>query len=144
MLETLQAATFEVLETMFFLFPETPFLFSPAWQGWGFRAWVPVEGPKTFRVGLTVPERLALKMAANFLGQELSQPSQGQMEDAVREAANMVAGNFLGREQASAAFRIQPPQSMRLDLGSPGFRLSLNNLILLVDDDGLEVFLEKT
>lgn len=144
MLENLKAAIFEVLETMFFLFPEPPLLGPPVWRGPGLRAWVPVQGPKAFRIGLTVPETLARKMAANFLGQDLGQPTAEQVEDAVREGANMVAGNFLGREGASAAFQMQPPQSAGLDLGDTAFRLSLNHLVLMVEDDGLEVFLERT
>ncbi len=144
MLETLKAATFEVFETMFFLFPETPLLAPPIWRGPGLRAWVPVAGPKPFRIGLTVPAALARKMAANFLGQELHDPTPEQVEDAVREGANMVAGNFLGREGAAAIFRIQPPHSAHLDLGNPSFQLSPNRVVLMVEDDGLEVFLERT
>jgi hypothetical protein len=143
MLANLKAATFEVLETMYFLFPEIPFLAVPSWRGPGFRAWVPVRGPKTFSIGLTVPEPLARQMAANFLGRELPAISLSEMEDAVREGANMVAGNFLQREGASSAFGMQPPQSLRLDLGSPDFRLSSHHVLLMVDDHSLEVFLER-
>lgn len=143
MLENLKAATFEVFEGMFFLFPEPPLLERPVFQGPGVRAWVPVHGPRTFCIGLTVPEALARKMAANFLGLAPSDPTPEQIRDVVQEGANMVAGSFLAREGASAAFHLQPPQSRLLDLGSPQFRLSLNHLLLLVDNDGLEVFVEK-
>ncbi len=143
MLENLKAATFEVFEGMFFLFPEPPLLEQPVFRGMGVRAWVPVSGPRSFCVGLTVPQSLARKMAANFLGLTPSDLTPEQVQDAVQEGANMVAGSFLARERASAAFHLQPPQSRLVDLGSPHFRLSLNHLLLLVEDDGLEVFVEK-
>ncbi|MCL6620819.1 MAG: chemotaxis protein CheX [Syntrophobacterales bacterium] len=143
MLENLKAATFEVFESMFFLFPEPPLLEPPVFKGPGVQAWVPVQGPRAFRIGLTVPQSLARKMAANFLGLATNDPTVEQIRDAVQEGANMVAGSFLAREGASPAFHLQPPQSRLLDLGSPLFRLSLNHLLLLVDDDSLEVFVEK-
>lgn len=142
MLENLKAATFEVFEGMFFLFPEPPLVQPPVFQGPGIRAWVPVRGPRNFRIGLTVPQSLAAKMAANFLGLT-AEPTPEQIQDVVREGANMVAGSFLAREKASAAFHLQPPQSQLLDLGDPHFRLCLNHLLFLVEEEGLEVFLEK-
>ena len=100
MLAELKAATFEVLETMYFLFPETleeersvrgPFL----------RAWVTIAGPKSLRVGLLVPESLAHKMAANFLGVTEEEIYKPEMEDALKETANMMAGALLSRMEAS-------------------------------------------
>jgi len=144
MLENLKAATFEVFEGMFFLFPELPLLEPPRWKGPGVRAWVPVNGPRQFCIGLTVPESLARKMAANFLGLGNQEPTPEQIQDVVREGANMVAGSFLAREGASAAFHLQPPRSQTLDLGAPHFRLNLNHLLFLVEEEeGLEVFLGK-
>ncbi len=144
MLENLKAAIFEVLETMFFLFPETLYGAPPLWTGPGVQAWVPIKGPRSFRVGMTVPQRLAHTMTVNFLGQTGPDPGLKQVEDVVKEAVNMVAGNFLEREGATAAFQMQPPHSLPVDLGAPDFRLALNHLVFMVDDDGLEVFLERT
>ena len=144
MVESLKAATFEVLETMFFLFPETLEEAAGLFHGPGLRAWVPVEGPKNFRVGLTVPLPLAQEMAANFLGLEKEEFPSDKLEDVLKEAANMVAGSFLSREQVPRDYNIQPPQSLRLDLDGQNWQENSHHLLLAVDDAGLEVFLEKT
>lgn len=143
MIENLKAATFEVLETMFFLFPET-FEESPRlFHGPGLRAWVPVDGPKKFRVGLTVPLSLAREMAANFLGMEKADLPMEKIEDVLKEAANMVAGAFLCREQAPQDFHLNPPEVLGLNLDEQKWRENSHHLLLAVENDGLEVFLEK-
>ncbi len=144
MLENLKAATFEVLETMFFLFPENLEEATAFFHGPGLRAWVPVEGPKNFRVGLTVSLPLAREMAANFLGLEKDEVSPDKLEDMLKETANMVAGSFLTREQVPEAFNLKQPQILRLDLDGQDWQDNPHHILLAVEDDGLEVFLEKT
>jgi CheY-specific phosphatase CheX len=144
MLESLKAATFEVLETMFFIFPESLDDAISLFHGPGLRAWVPVEGPKNFRVGLTIPESLAREMAANFLGMEKEDVSPERMEDVVKETANMVAGSFLTKEHVPGAYNLKPPQALRLDLDSRDWQETPHHLLLAIEDAGVEVFLEKT
>jgi len=144
MLENLKAAIFEVLETMFFLFPETLEEASHLFHGPGLRAWVPVEGPKNFRVGLTVSLPLAREMAANFMGLEKDELPLDKLEDVLKEAANMVTGAFLRREQVSQDFNLRTPQALSLNLDDQDWRENSHHLLLAVDNDGLEVFLEQT
>lgn len=144
MLENLKAATFEVLETMFFLFPEAASGNEVGLKGDAIRAWVPVTGPKSFKVGLTAPLALTRKMAANFLGLEEERASPDSLEDMLREAANMVAGNFLSREQVSEAFHPETPHSQKLNFGAEPWLPQGHSLLLMVDDNGLEIFLERT
>uniref|UniRef100_A0A7C3UXB6 Chemotaxis protein CheX n=1 Tax=Desulfobacca acetoxidans TaxID=60893 RepID=A0A7C3UXB6_9BACT len=144
MVESLKAATFEVLETMFFLFPENLEEAATLFHGPGLRAWVPVEGPKNFRVGLTVPLPLAQEMAANFLGLEKDRVTPENLEDVVKETANMVAGSFFIKEQVPRDFNLKPPEAIRLDLDSQHWEENSHHLLLAVEDLGLEVFLEKT
>lgn len=144
MLESLKAATFEVLETMFFVFPESLEETAELFRGPGLRAWVPVEGPKNFRVGLTVCLPLAQEMAANFLGLEKDEVPQDKLEDVLKETANMVAGTFLAQEQVPKTFQLQPPQALRLNLDDQDWQENSHHLLLAVEDTGLEVFLEKT
>jgi hypothetical protein len=144
MLENLKAATFEVLETMFFVFPENLEEATDLFHGPGLRAWVPVEGPKNFRVGLTLSLPLAREMAANFLGLEKDEISPDRMEDVVKETANMVAGSFLSREKVPEAFNLRPPEALRLDLDDQDWDENSHHILLAVEDTGLEVFLEKT
>ena len=143
MLDNLKAATFEVLETMFFLFPESLEEVNSFFRGPGFKAWVPIQGPKNFRVGMTVSQRLAREMAANFLGVAPEDLSLDQVEDAIREGTNMLAGNFLAREKVPGAFHLATPQSLRLSLDPKEWRPAPNHLLFAVDDQGLEVFLER-
>jgi len=144
MLESLKAATFEVLETMFFIFPESLEETTDLFHGPGLRAWVPVEGPKNFRVGLTVPLPLAREMAANFLGLEKDEVPLDKLDDVLKETANMVAGSFLFHEQVPETFHLKPPQALRLNLDDQDWQENSHHLLLAVEDAGLEVFLEKT
>jgi hypothetical protein len=143
MLENLKAATFKVFETMFFLFPEAAAEAEVRFQGPAFQVWSPISGPKSFKVGLTVPLALAQKMAANFLGLEEDGLPEEQLVDVLRETVNMVAGDFLGREQASIAFHPEPPLSIRVDYADPKWRPHPHSLLFIVDDAGLEVFLAR-
>ncbi len=144
MLENLKAATFEVFETMFFLFPEALAEAGLPGSGPAAKAWVPVAGPRSFNIGLIVSLALARKMAMNFLGLREERLAQDKVEDVLREAANMVAGNFLSREQVSQAFRLEPPRFVRLDFHGQKWQPHDTCLLFWVDDDPLEVFLERT
>ncbi len=144
MLENLKAATFEVLETMFFLFPEDLEEAADLFHGQGLKAWVPMEGPKNFRVGLTLSLGLAREMAANFLGLEKDEVTPDRLEDVLKEMANMVAGSFLTKEQVPEAYNLGPPEALRLDLDGQEWQENSHHLLLAVEDAGLEVFLEKT
>jgi CheY-specific phosphatase CheX len=143
MIENLKAATFEVLETMFFLFPESLEESAQFFHGPGLRAWVPVAGPKKFRVGLTVSLTLAREMATNFLGLEKDELPLEKLQDVVKEAANMIAGAFLSREQAPQEFHLMPPHVVQLNLEDQTWRENAQHLLMAVEDEGLEVFLEK-
>ncbi len=144
MLESLKAATFEVLETMFFIFPESLEDATTLFHGPGLRAWVPVDGPKTFRVGLTMSLDLAREMAANFLGLDGDEVPMDKMEDVVKETANMVAGSFLRREKAPETFNLKPPEARPMDLDGEIWKENAHHVLLAVEDSGLEVFLDKS
>lgn len=144
MLENLKAATFEVFETMFFLFPEAVANFQVKLTGQAIRAWAPITGPRAFNIGLLTPLALAQTMAANFLGIEEGAASQDSLEDVLREAANMVAGNFLSREQVSADFHLAPSLSQRLNFTNQPWQPQPHFLLFMVDDNGLEIFLERS
>ncbi len=144
MLAKLKAATFEVLETMFFLFPESleegeilrsrgPFL----------RSSVTIAGPQSIRIGLQVPQSLARKMAANFLGTDEDQISQEQLEDILKETSNMLAGSFLSKLEASAAFKLQTPVVQWLSAEDQKKRKLEKSLRFDVEEELLELFVEK-
>lgn len=144
MLAKLKAATFEVLETMFYLFPESleggetlrsrgPFL----------RSSVTIAGPQAIRIGLQVPQSLARKMAANFLGAEEVEISQPEMEDILKETTNMIAGSFLSKLEASAAFKLQTPLIQVLGAKEKNKKEPEKSLRFEVDEEVMELFVEK-
>ncbi len=144
MLAKLRSVTFEVLETMFYLFPESleegglipthgPFL----------RSTVTVTGPQSIRIGLQVPQSLARKMAANFLGATEEEISQPEMEDILKETTNMLAGAFLSKLEASGAFKLQTPQAQWLSAEERKRKAPANSLRFEVEEELLELFVEK-
>ncbi len=143
MLLNLKAATFEVLETMFYLLPEIIEEPVDLFRGKGIRSWVAIIGPQAFRVGLTIPVELAQEMAGNFLGTASHQVSEEHMVDTVKEAANMVAGAFLAREEVAPAFHLLQPQAETIDLEGVKTEASDRHLLFAVEDYGVEVFLER-
>ncbi|MBI4796917.1 MAG: chemotaxis protein CheX [Deltaproteobacteria bacterium] len=136
--------TFEVLETMYYLFPETleegevvpskgPYL----------RSWVAIAGPQSIRIGLLVPQSLARKMAANFLGTGEEEIYQPEMEDILKETTNMMAGAFLSKMEASTAFKLQTPEAQWLTAEEKKKKTPPNRLRFEVDDELMELFVEK-
>lgn len=144
MLTKLKAVTFEVLETMFYLFPESleegemvssrgPYL----------RSWVAIAGPQSIRIGLLVPQSLARKMTANFLGTGEEEIYQPEMEDVLKEITNMMAGAFLSKMEASPAFKLQTPEAHWLTAEEKPKKTPSNRLRFEVDEELMELFVEK-
>lgn len=143
MLANLKAVTFEVLETMFFLFPEAVEDTDLQAQGRCLQAWVPVSGPQTFRLGLLVTENLAKQMAANFLGSTEAEISSERMEDILKETANMMGGAFLSRLQASQAFNLQVPEARWVTVKESTGKTNPNRMVFEVEEEAMEIFIEK-
>ena len=142
MLAELKAATFNVLETMFFLFPETLYEERRS-RGPFLRSWVPIAGPQTICVGLLVPQSLARKMAANFLGVSEEEIHQAEMEDILKEATNMMAGTFLSKMEVPIAVKLGTPQASWVSLEEIKPIAPANRLLFEVEDEVLELFVEK-
>jgi len=144
MLEKLKAATFEVLETMLYLFPESleDGEVMPA-RGPFLRSWVRIIGPQPLRIGLVVPQSLARKMAANFLGTTEEEIYKPEMEDVLKETTNMMAGAFLSKLEASAAFNLQTPEAEWLEPAEKQKKTPTHRLRFDVDDELMEMFVEK-
>ena len=144
MLEKLRAATFEVLETMFFLFPESleedEVMRS---QGPFICTWVSIAGPQPLRLGMIAPQSLAKKMAANFLGTDEEAIFKPEMEDVLKEVTNMTAGSFLSKLEASSAFQLQTPHARWLTPEEEKKRGGPNRLRFDVDGELLELFVER-
>ncbi|MFZ5452941.1 MAG: chemotaxis protein CheX [Thermodesulfobacteriota bacterium] len=144
MLSNLKAATFEVLETMFYLFPESleEGEVVPV-QGPFIRSWVTIAGPQSICIGLQVPQSLARKMAANFLGTAEEEISKSAMEDICKETTNMMAGAFLSRMGASGAFKLKTPEAHWVTAEAKNNNKPVNRLRFDVDNELMELFVKK-
>ncbi len=143
MIQQLKAATFEVLEIMFFLFPEPMETEARKFSGEGFRAWVEVQGPETWQLGLTAPQPLARLMAANFLGIPQEEISSEGLQDVLKETVNMMAGGFVTGMAWPEKYTLKVPQSRPLELSGPDWAPDSHRLLLQVEDLGLELFLRE-
>ncbi len=94
-LQILKEVIFSVFDTMFFLFPEAVESEKdlPALPDDYFRAFLHLNDNKWLLI-LRGSEKLADTMAKNFLGQE-GPVDESDVADVFREAANVIAGNFL-------------------------------------------------
>ncbi len=144
MIQQLKDATFEVLEIMFFLFPEPLEKEEGKFAGDGFRAWVEVQGPETWQLGLTAPQPLARLMAANFLGLPPDEvPAEG-LQDVLKETVNMMAGGFVTSMAGPEQYTLKLPQIRSMQLSDPDWAPDAHRLLLEVDDFALELFLQET
>lgn len=106
--DCLQAATGEVLSTMFFA--EVEPLSGPVAAG-GERLGVtlPFHGAATGQLRLTIDQPVAERLAANFYGADSTLP---EARNVLAELANMVCGTLLSRLDTGAIFCLGEPQAM--------------------------------
>jgi len=109
MIQILEDLTSNILETMFFLIPETPADSEPA-----FKYAVNIKDPKVDIIILYC-EKTAKEMSVNFLGTD--EIGEQDIHDTLKESINIIAGNFIGSEFSTTISRIRIPE-MIADLGS--------------------------
>lgn len=110
MLDALDHAVTEVLETMFFAEPlgmcEEP---APAEEA-EFSALLSYRGVASGRLSVHIAGGAARQLAADFLGSEPdSPPDDGEVSGVVRELANMICGAVLSRLHNDAVFELSAP-----------------------------------
>ena len=105
----LSAAAADVLETMFFtpVMGETE-VAAPPPSAVAARMYFAGARPGSF--ALRVSEPAAATIAANFLGEEVSEPSPAQVRDVICELANMICGSVLSRLDSEAHFDLGHPE----------------------------------
>ncbi|MBL8174180.1 MAG: chemotaxis protein CheX [Bryobacterales bacterium] len=107
--QALRDITAEVLETMFYVFPEE----SPA-EGAGEEAWVTAvfrfEGAPSGVVTVALTAGAARSAAANFLAIDEEETGDGQVGEVVCEMANMVGGCLLGCIENRTPLQPFPPE----------------------------------
>lgn len=111
----LNRAAVEVFGTMYYtpieLLPEVPE--KSAWQldSSYVRASIQYTGPQQARFDFYFPGSLARNIAEGFLGVDPLSLTDGHLVDAMREAANMIGGNFLGKIDPAGACMLGIPEA---------------------------------
>jgi len=108
MKETMRAAIFDVFERMFYVFLEP---LHDEYSDYATGSSIKFGGALNGELIILVSEELAKTMVQNLLGVEKADIKEQDIEDCVKEAANMICGNFLGKLDQTKVF----------DLGIPSF-----------------------
>ncbi len=104
--EILAESIFEVFERMFFIFLE-PGAAAPVHDC---EAAIRFDGPRRGAMRLRFTRPVARLMVRNMLGLDNGAVTEPHVADCVREAANMVCGNFLVHWDASKTFTMSLPE----------------------------------
>jgi len=109
----------DVLAEFAFLFGDAvPAVELPRLQGKGYLACLPITGDAEGSLAIGMPEELALRIAANTLGMEPSDPEVSRKApDAIREIASVMGGHLVSALSASAgALELSPPAVFPLEI----------------------------
>ena len=110
MKETMRAAIFDVLEKMFYVFLEPV---SDQYSDYAMEASIQFSGAAKGEVRISVSEEMAKIMVRNLLGLDEKEITEQNIEDCIKEAANMICGNFLGRLDSTKVFDLSIPSFSR-------------------------------
>jgi CheY-specific phosphatase CheX len=118
------AAVTNVLEKMFFVFAEeqrekggreepAPEDKAPSEEPSVKWVWgeIGLQGTTSGEIFLTLPYPLALTLAANFMGAEEKEVSEGELLDAVSELNNMISGNLFSLLNKKGQYSLTRPKT---------------------------------
>jgi CheY-specific phosphatase CheX len=103
--DILKGSIFEVFERMFFIFLE-PGGHVP---GHHYESSIGFDGPRRGSIRIRLSRPVARLMVRNMLGISDEKEIERSLEDCVKEAANMLCGNFLVNLDASEKFTVALP-----------------------------------
>jgi CheY-specific phosphatase CheX len=106
MKEIMMAAIFDVVEQMFYVFLEPV---GDEYADYAMEAAIQFKGDLKGEMSVLVSDGLAKSMVQNLLGLETGQMTKEDIEDCVKEVANMICGNFLGRLDQTRTFALSVP-----------------------------------
>ena len=75
------------------------------------RTSISYSGPQSAAMEFYFPKTLAVNIAGGFLGVDESILSADQIIDTMREATNMIIGNFLGKIDTDGACKLDVPNA---------------------------------
>jgi len=110
MKEIMMAAIFDVVEKMFYVFLEPV---GDEYSDYAMEAAIQFGGDLKGEISILLSDGLAENMVRNFLGLAKGQMTRDDIEDCVKEVANMICGNFLGRLDRTKMFDLSTPSFSR-------------------------------
>lgn len=136
----LNAAAVEVFGTMYYtpveLLPELPEEKSWQVESKYVKTAIGYLGPLAASLCFYFPRSLAISIAGGFLGIDEEAISDPQLTDTMREAANMIVGNFLGRIDSEGACTLGIPVAEVIDGFSPAQVRQDGELVAFISDFG--------
>ena len=122
-MKALKDSISETFSTMFFVVPEIDEELiereaSTSVKGWYQGCLEVSRGPKSLKIWMWAPERLAGELAANILSSEPEDLGAEDILDAYREMLNMVVGSVLTSVKADTDWTMGLPQAERLAKGT--------------------------
>ena len=127
MSEILKAAIFDVFERMYYVFLEP---LNDDCSDYAMGSAIKFDGPMQGELTLHFSEGLAKTMVHNLLGLETDGITEQDIDDCVKEAANMICGNFLAKLDQTKVFDLSIPIFIRRPAG---FRRDNNSCSLCFD-----------
>ena len=112
--ETLRAAIFDVFERMYYVFLEP---FHDECSEYDVGSSIKFDGALHGELMILVSEELAKTMVQNLLGIEGEDIKEQDIEDCVKEAANMICGDFLSKLDQTKVFDLSIPVFIRRPRG---------------------------
>lgn len=134
------AAAVEVFGMMYYtpveLLPELPEHDSWHVEEQYVRTAIEYSGPMRASICFYFPRSLAINIAGGFLGIAEDSISDSQLIDTMREAANMIIGNFLGRIDPDGACTLGIPQAEVVQGFDPNSLQPGDELLSFISDFG--------
>jgi CheY-specific phosphatase CheX len=112
--EIMRAAIFDVFERMYYVFLEP---LHDEYSDYAMGSSIKFDGASHGELIILVSEGLAKTMVQNLLGIESKEITEQDIEDCVKEAANMICGSLLGKLDQTKVFDLSIPLFMRRPKG---------------------------
>jgi len=139
--EKLNAAAVEVFGMMYFtpveLLPDLPARESWQVEDQYVKTSIGYSGPCRADLCFYFPRTLALSVAGGFLGTAEESITDQQLIDTMRESANMIVGNYLGRLDPEGACTLGIPVAEMENNFSPEVAPQGGDLLAFISDYGL-------
>ncbi len=124
----MRISIFEVFEKLFFVFLEP---LDDANDKYDMEAAIRFDGSVSGEIRIQASKNVVKAMVQNMLGLNADEVNRHDMEDCLKEAANMVCGNLLGKYDSTQVFNLSTPtfaeKCKDIELKENTFRLNFDS-----------------